>query len=85
MSDRASTETTFNELLKNYRESVLPEVIENYKNLNEESKQAVRNMNNFFCALHTLVHMADASQKSIYKTEKAHFGWKCSHRQSLIF
>ena len=30
-------------------------------------------MNNFFCGLHTLVHMADASQKSIYETEKAHF------------
>ena len=29
MSDRASTETKFNELLKDYRESVLPEVIEN--------------------------------------------------------
>ena len=73
MSDRASTETKFNVLLKDYRESVLPEVIENYRNLNEKSKQAVSNMNNFFCGLHTLVHMADASQKSIYETEKAHF------------
>ena len=73
MSDRASTETKFNELLKDYRESVLPEVIENYENLKEESKQAVSNMDHFSCGLHALVHIADASQKSIYETEKAHF------------
>ena len=73
MSDRASTETKFNELLKDFRESVLPDIVENYDNFNDESKQAVSSMNNFFCGLHTLVHMADVSQKAILETEKAHF------------
>ena len=72
MSDRASTETKLNELFKDYRESVLPDIVENYDNLNDKSKQAVSSMN-IFCGLHTLVHMADVSQKAILETEKAHF------------
>jgi hypothetical protein len=73
MSDRASTETKFNEMLKEYRDTVLPDVILNFNMLNEESKQAITEMNNFFCGLHTLVHMADVSQHSIFEVEKAHF------------
>ena len=30
-------------------------------------------MNNFFCELHTLVHMADVSSKSLLEVEKGHF------------
>ena len=36
MSDRAATETKFNALLKDYRESVLPDVVENYETLSED-------------------------------------------------
>ena len=65
MSDRAATET--------YRDSSLPDVVDNYETLNEDSKHAISSINNFFCGLHTLVHMTDVSQKSLYETDKAHF------------
>ncbi|WAR06009.1 LOW QUALITY PROTEIN: hypothetical protein MAR_021378 [Mya arenaria] len=73
MSDRASTETKFNELLQEYRNQTLPEVIGNYEQLCEEEKLSVSRMNNLFCGLHTLVHMADTAQKTVYETEKLHF------------
>jgi len=73
MSDRAATETKFNNLLATYREQVLPEVMENYNQLCEDEKQSLSRMNNFFCGLHTLVHMADTAQKSLVETEKLHF------------
>lgn len=62
MSDRASTETKFNHLS---REEILPQVFTNYETMNFELQQALNRMNNFFCGLHTLVHMADVSQKAI--------------------
>ena len=59
--------------MKDYRDILLPDVVDNCETLYEDSKQAISSMNNFFCGLHTLVHMADESQKSLYETEKAHF------------
>ena len=73
MSDRASTETKFNTLLEEYRNEILPTVYANYETMNVESQQAISRMNNFFCGLHTLVHMADVSQKSLYEVEKNFF------------
>ena len=66
MSDRAATETKFNELLKDYRDSLLPDVVHIFVTLNGDSKHAISSMNNFFCGVHTLVHMADVFQKSLY-------------------
>ncbi|XP_052225068.1 uncharacterized protein LOC127840695 [Dreissena polymorpha] len=73
MSDRASTEKKFNELLKDYRNSILPEVFNNYDSFCEEEKIAYSKMNNFFCGLHTLVHLAETAQKTLLETEKLHF------------
>lgn len=73
MSDRAATETKFNELLKNYREEILPQVFDNYNQMSLESQLAISRMNNFFCGLHTLVHMAEVSQKSLCEVEKNFF------------
>ena len=73
MSDRAATETKFNQLLAEYRDQILPEVVLNYENLCEEEKMSLSRMNNFFCGLHTLVHLAETAQKAIYDTEKLHF------------
>ncbi|MES9902781.1 MAG: hypothetical protein ABW168_08870, partial [Sedimenticola sp.] len=73
MSDRAATETKFNQLLETYRNEILPDVIVDYDTLDAEEKLVISHMNNFFCGLHTLVHMADAAQKSIYETEHSHF------------
>uniref|UniRef100_A0A8W8JEX1 Uncharacterized protein n=1 Tax=Magallana gigas TaxID=29159 RepID=A0A8W8JEX1_MAGGI len=63
MSDRAATELKFNELLESYREEVLPQVRADYNTMNDEEKETVSRLNNFFCGLHGLVHMANAAQK----------------------
>lgn len=47
MSDRASTETKFNDMVKEYRDTILPDIIENLNFMNEESKQAISGTNNF--------------------------------------
>ena len=58
MSDKAATEVKFNRLLEEYRKDILPEVVHNYDQLDEESRESLGRLNNFFCGLHTLVHMA---------------------------
>ena len=69
MSDSASTEKKFNELLKDYRLSVLPYTIQNYDHLDEESKKSVGTLMNFFCGMHSLVHIAEVSATSLLKVE----------------
>ncbi|XP_060570464.1 uncharacterized protein LOC132728810 [Ruditapes philippinarum] len=73
MSDRAASEMKFNELLENYRKEVLPDIYENYNELNEESREAIDRMNNFFCGLHSLVNMAETCEKTLNEVEILHF------------
>lgn len=70
MSDSASTEIKFNELLQEYRTSVLPYTVDNYNQLDEASKHSVNTLMNFFCGLHSLVHFAETSNKAIDEVEK---------------
>jgi E1A/CREB-binding protein len=72
MSDRASTEKTFNNLLNAYRQECLPNVIDNYEKMSTEQQELCGNINNFFCGLHLLVGMADICESSILKFEKNH-------------
>ncbi|XP_062580294.1 uncharacterized protein LOC134242222 [Saccostrea cucullata] len=73
MSDRAATELKFNELLEIYRQSLLPQIRKDYDTLDIDGKEAVNRLNNFFCGLHGLVHMANAAQKCLFETEKGIF------------
>jgi len=73
MSDKAATENEFNEILKDYRNEVLPEVIKNFEKLNEESKAVISHMNNFSRGLHSLVHMAETAEKTLFEVEQSHF------------
>ena len=62
MSDSASTEKKLNELLPDYRLSVLPYTVENYDYL-DESKKSVGTLMNFFCEMHSLVQIATSLLK----------------------
>ncbi|XP_052812589.1 uncharacterized protein LOC128240121 [Mya arenaria] len=84
MSDRAATEVKFNDLLQNYKNEVLPEIVENYQDLNGESQQALGRINNFFCGLHSLVHMAEVSQKVLYDVEDNHFDGNIPHSNTCF-
>lgn len=69
MSDRASTEKTFNKLLEEFRSTILPEVVDNWNDLDDMEKKLCSKLNNFFCGLHLLVGMADSCETSIKKFE----------------
>lgn len=73
VSDRAATELKFNEILQDYRMTLLPQIHENFNNLDDVGKEAVSRLNNFFCGLHRLVHMANASQKGLCEAERGNF------------
>ncbi|WAQ97797.1 LOW QUALITY PROTEIN: hypothetical protein MAR_022170 [Mya arenaria] len=74
MSDRAATETKFNRLLNEYRNSVLPLIREVYNDLDENESRTVSAFSIFFCGLHSLVHIAETSNKSLLNAEKGIFG-----------
>ena len=73
MSDRAATEKKFNQLLEDYRAEVCPLVMNNWQELDEPIQENLTRMNNFFCSLHTLVHIAEVSASALDEVERAHF------------
>ena len=73
MSDLAATEKKFNELLKDYCAEVCSLVIKNWNDLEENVQLNLTRMNNFFCSLHTLVHIAEVCGSALDEVERAHF------------
>ena len=73
MSDRASTQIKFNELLEDYRREILPLTIENYEQLSEPKQQSLGKLCNFFCGLHALVHLAETASCALLEAEKGFF------------
>ncbi|CAC5393343.1 unnamed protein product [Mytilus coruscus] len=59
MSDRAPTEKSFQQLLQDYRTTLLKENMDNFNELSEPDQILITKMNNFFCGLHLLVNIAD--------------------------
>ncbi|KAK6196440.1 hypothetical protein SNE40_001665 [Patella caerulea] len=70
MSDRAATEKKFHDLLKEYREDILPLIYSNWESLTESEQDSYSSMNNFYCGLHLLVNMAETAQKMLLTVEK---------------
>ena len=71
MSDRHIVEKSFNELLESYRSEVLPSMVEGWSDLSHDEQARISNLNNFFCGLHLLVGMADASAAVLLQWEEA--------------
>ena len=71
MSDRHIVEKSFNELLESYRSEVLPSMVEGWSDLSHDEQAQISNLNNFFCGLHLLVGMADASAAVLLQWEEA--------------
>lgn len=74
MSDRAATESKFNDLLEAYRGEILPMMIEDWDNLSQELRDEMTRLNNFFCGLHGLVHIAEGSNTALVELESLNFG-----------
>ena len=64
-SDRHAAEKLFNEVLHDFREEILPNVVENWEDLTKTEKQQMTRMNNFFCGLHYLVGLAEYTDKAL--------------------
>ena len=76
MSDRASVECSFNELLTEYRATILPTVVEGWSDLLEEEQLSMSRMYNFFCGMHLIVSMAEHTAEALKLFENSHFEGK---------
>ena len=74
MSDRASTQIKFNDLLKEYRKDILPLTVKNYDTMSEAQQLSLGKLCNFFCGLHALVHLAEVASSAAVEAENGFFG-----------
>ena len=68
MTDRATTETKFNNILQAFRAECLPLHKDNWNSFSEEVQSKLIDLHQFFCGLHLMVGMADtvnATMRSI--------------------
>ena len=65
ISDRASTQTAFNDLLDFFHSVIAPKLAE----LSAEGRVAVTPLLQFFCNLHLLVHMANSGKHTIFSCD----------------
>jgi hypothetical protein len=65
MSDRHAAEKLFSQILSEYRESILPDVVSGWREMSEQEQEQVTRINNFYCGVHFLVGLADAADASV--------------------
>ena len=70
MSDRASTQKSFNTLLEEYRATILPAVVTNWDQLQENEKLSMTQMHNFYCGMHLVVNMAEHTSEALKLIER---------------
>ena len=73
MSDRHIVEKNFNQLLEDYRRSVLPELVRSWDQMTTDEQTSMATMNNFFCGMHLIVGIADVAAATLVQWESAHF------------
>ena len=78
ISDRASSEKKFGELLEAYRREVLPKVKNDWNELASEVQEKIAKVHFFYCVMHVLVHFAESDNFSIMEAEGAHFNGEIS-------
>ena len=64
MSDRHIVQKNFNTLLEDYRADILPSIIQDWDKLSASEQEHMSSLNNFFCGMHVLVGMADATSST---------------------
>ncbi|XP_038050668.1 uncharacterized protein LOC119723859 [Patiria miniata] len=83
MSDRHAVEKKFNVMLKEYRTTVLPKVVEGWAGMSLEEQKSVKRMNNFFCGMHFVVGLANQAGACLKVWEKDVLGEKKVGSMSL--
>ena len=87
MSDRHVVEKKFNQLLEDYRNDVLPSIVESWDHISteEQSRIGTHALSNFFCGLHVLVGMADTASAVLLQWEETYFGKSMGEAASCAF
>ena len=70
MSDRASTELKWHEMLEEYRKHTLPQVKEHWDELTETEKEPLEKLRNFYCGLHSYVQVAEAAGAALLEVQQ---------------
>ena len=63
MGDQGPTNQQFNSQVKEFREQLLPKVVDKWESLDTKSQEAIADMGNYFCKMHLLVNFATESDK----------------------
>ena len=54
MSDRCTTQKKFNRMFSEYRNSIIPDITENWAQLSQNERDKLSKVNEFFCSLNLL-------------------------------
>ena len=89
MSDRHAAEKLFSQILSEYRADILPDIVSGWEQMVDAEREQLTRMNNFFCGLHFLVGLADATEATLNIWEStvddsSNQGKTCSGIQRLI-
>ena len=70
MTDRTVLNSTFQIKFQNWRERVLPLVVENYNEISENEKKKISTVHHVFCGLHVIHNLGIYAEKALLKWEK---------------
>eukprot|EP00117_Sycon_ciliatum_P022674 scpid18081/ scgid19491/ len=73
MSDRGSVEKSCNNMLQEFRQTVMPSVVDGWSELPDDAKARLGVVNNFYCGLHFIVGLAEQAQETMRAWEKAEY------------
>ncbi|KAJ8027738.1 hypothetical protein HOLleu_29778 [Holothuria leucospilota] len=70
MQDRSSVMKNFAGKYEQWRRSVLPAVVENWKSISQDSKNALTTVNDAYCLAHPILSFQEVADKAINEWEK---------------
>lgn len=71
MSDWHIVEKNFNQLLEDYQESVLPELVHSWDQMTPDEQTSMTTMNNLFCSMHLIIGIADVAASTLVQWESS--------------
>ncbi|XP_014675073.1 PREDICTED: uncharacterized protein LOC106815155, partial [Priapulus caudatus] len=74
MNDRHIVNKKLNKIIEEYRDSVLPDIIEGYSEMTEDKKTACAKLNQFYCGMHLIVNFATQANAALGVWERCVLG-----------
>ncbi|WAR29909.1 hypothetical protein MAR_003477 [Mya arenaria] len=71
MSDQGAINPIFNKQLQELRESLMPDIVENWDTYSHDTKPELCKLSNYFCKMHVFVNMANKVDKCMNVFEKS--------------